>query len=494
MAKPLPAFMLKGREDDLAMAGMQGGDAKQALLDAENDKILREKREVAKIWIKDLQKFYISPYLTCGECNHVCFINSAQLEAALERNTVVFEDLGPEQQKEYKEASLNVEALPPCPGCNRTYKFLVGAHDLSALINMDKKAQAERRRQEFLAAKLLQSRVRGIFARKDSKKRAKAKELYKRLLNRGATIIQTHWRGHRARIVTITELALQLIRNAHKRLLKTAMFNKFGMKKVFYFKKPVQLKMLHQDYQLLIERLGNQPKMHQLEWSVQEIARRIFRLQCNFAIRIQKLVRGVIGRNFIRHFRAERARLTRIQTKGVFAIQRVYRGWYFRENAKEQKLSKWKMKMKAAYKMERLENKAKKKKARDRELLMRRYVKDRRQEMSARVTGKTVYGEENGQKMIAFQKSCYGDHKLKKQVVQYTRNRKAEKLNEVKDMAKRFARHRFVQKKEAQDSIFVDYYKPEKDARRDEFMKRIEGLKARFSVIGPGKSYKDLIK
>ena len=252
--------------------------------------------------------------------------------------------------------------------------------------------------------------------------------------------------------------------------------------------------MLHQDYQLLIERLGNQPKMHQLEWSVQEIARRIFRLQCNFAIRIQKLVRGVIGRNFIRHFRAERARLTRIQTKGVFAIQRVYRGWYFRENAKEQKLSKWKMKMKAAYKMERLENKAKKKKARDRELLMRRYVKDRRQEMSARVTGKTVYGEENGQKMIAFQKSCYGDDKLKKQVVQYTRNRKAEKLNEVKDMAKRFARHRFVQKKEAQDSIFVDYYKPEKDARRDEFMKRIEGLKARFSVIGPGKSYKDLIK
>ena len=52
-------------------------------------------------------------------------------------------------------------------------------------------------------------------------------------------------------------------------------------------------------------------------------------------------------------------------------------------------------------------------------------------------------------------------------------------------MKKKFARHRFIQKKEKQDSVFTGYFKPEKDKRREEFMKRIDNLKARFSVIGP---------
>ena len=224
---------------------------------------------------------------------------------------------------------------------------------------MDKKAMAERRRRERLASQLIQARIRGIFARRD-KAEGKAKELYRRLLNRASVIIQTHYRGHRARLIAVTERSLELIRNAHKRLLRSALFNKFGMKKVFYFKKPVQVKLLHEDYRLLIERLGNNPPLYRLEWSMQEIARRIFRLQCNFAIRIQKVVRGIIGRNFIRLFRAERSRLTRIQTFGVFLIQKAYRGWFFREKRKATKLSKWKEKMRLMYKNERLDKKNKK--------------------------------------------------------------------------------------------------------------------------------------
>ena len=436
-------------------------------------------------------------FVNIGECNTVCFINAVQLEKALERNTLVYEDLPPEQQKEYKEASLNIEALPPCPGCNRTYKFRVGAWDLSDEINMDKKAMAERRRRERLASQLIQARIRGIFARRDAKRRAKAKELYRRLLNRASVIIQTHYRGHRARLIAVTERSLQLIRNAHKRLLRSALFNKFGMQKVFYFKKPVQVKLLHEDYRLLIERLGNNPPLHRLEWSMQEIARRIFRLQCNFAIRIQKVVRGIIGRNFIRLFRAERSRLTRIQTFGVFLIQKAYRGWFFREKRKATKLSKWKEKMRLMYKNERLDKKNKKLKKDRRDLLMRRYKKERREEQMAIMTGKTVYGEENGQRLLAFSKSIYSDGKLQDQARSWVHNRREEKfgkLGELKRMKKKFARHRFIQKKEKQDSVFTGYFKPEKDKRREEFMKRINNLKARFSVIGPGKSWQDQIK
>ena len=419
------------------------------------------------------------------------------MEKALERNTLVFEDLSPEQQKEYKEASLNIESLPPCPGCNRTYKFRVGAWDLSVEINMDKKAMLERKRRERLSSQLIQARIRGIFARRDAKRRAKAKELYKRLLNRACVIIQTHYRGHRARLIAVTERSLQLIRNAHKRLLKTALFNKFGMKKVFYFKKPTQVKLLHEDYRLLIERLGNNPPLHRLEWSMQEIARRIFRLQCNFATRIQKLIRGVIGRNFIRQFRAERSRLTRIQTFGVFLIQRAYRGWFFREKRKATKLSKWKEKMRQMYKKERLVKKNKKNKQTKRDLLMRRYKKERREEQMAIMTGKTVYGAQDGQRMLAFSKSIYADDKLQNQTRSWIENRREEKfgkLGELKTMKRKFARHRFIQHKEKQDTVFTGYFKPEKNQRREEFMKRINNLKARFSVIGPGKSWQDQIK
>lgn len=41
---------------------------------------------------------------------------------------------------------------------------------------------------------------------------------------------------------------------------------------------------------------------------------------------------------------------------------------------------------------------------------------------------------------------------------------------------------------------FVSYFEPETRARREEFMARIDRLKERFSVIGPGKNWKDLIK
>ena len=61
-------------------------------------------------------------------------------------------------------------------------------------------------------------------------------------------------------------------------------------------------------------------------------------------------------------------------------------------------------------------------------------------------------------------------------------------------MKRKFARHRFIQHKEKQDTVFTGYFKPEKNQRREEFMKRINNLKARFSVIGPGKSWQDQIK
>ena len=87
--------------------------------------------------------------------------------------------------------------------------------------------------------------------------------------------------------------------------------------------------------------------------------------------------------------------------------------------------------MRLMYKKERLDKKNKKLKKDRRDLLMRRYKKERREEQMAIMTGKTVYGEENGQRLLAFSKSIYSDGKLQDQARSWVHNRREEKFGKI---------------------------------------------------------------
>ena len=189
-----------------------------------------------------------------------------------------------------------MEVLPECKGCGRTYAYHVGAMDLSHLIAANAKERARRKRMERMAATMLQKRIRGIRDRKLGATRAKARLLYLRLLNRAAILIQSQYRGHLDRRTGITKLSLQLISKAHTRLHREALRNRFGARKVFWFKRKAELKLLFQDYRVLVQRLGNKPDRLTMEWNCQEIARRIFQMQTVYAIKIQRLARGIFGR------------------------------------------------------------------------------------------------------------------------------------------------------------------------------------------------------
>ena len=162
------------------------------------------------------------------------------------------------------------------------------------------------------------------------------------------------------------------------------------------------------DYKLLCARLGNEPAVHALEWNVGEIARRIYKLQCAFATRIQKIFRGLLGRNFIRLYRRERARLWRIQAAGTFMIQRTYRGWVFRMRFRRHREKRAKSKLMQMYLSERKDQKVAARKREQRRVLMQRYKKQRKEEVSARFTGKSPFGAANGRKMKAFSLTEYG--------------------------------------------------------------------------------------
>ena len=92
------------------------------------------------------------------------------------------------------------------------------------------------------------------------------------------------------------------------------------------------------DYRLLVRRTGNQPPLHKVEWNIHEIARRIYAMQCARATIIQRRMRGIIGRSFIRDYRRERSRLYAIHTAAALKVQRAYRAWEGRKAGRAQKL------------------------------------------------------------------------------------------------------------------------------------------------------------
>lgn len=473
-----PSFMLKG--EDAAISSLSNNTTD------DNNKAEEDAKKTAQsshmvLRIEDLQSFYLSPYLSCAECNGITFINSEMLQKAL------IADVGGET------GGLLLEALPECSGCSRTYAYHIGAKDLSSLIAANKRALARKRARELAASILLQRRMRGVFARQEYARRQAAKHLFKRLLNRGATIIQTQYRGRLGRREGVAEASLAWIKNAHQKLLKLSLVNRFGLRKVFWFKSKSELKLLFLDYKLLCQRLGNEPPVWSLEWNVGEVARRIYKLQCAYATRIQKIFRGLLGRNFIRLYRRERARLWRIQAAGTFIIQRTYRGWWWRMEWRRHREKVAKDKYMSLYLKDRKIKKDKVNKKEQKRILMQRYKKQRKQEVIAKFTGKSPFGAHDGKKMKAFALTPYGDNKVDVLTSQWTRQQKQEKLNNKKLVSDKFARIEYVRGKSKKFQPFETYYKPETKQRREEFMAKIESLKSRFSVIGPGKDWRDLI-
>lgn len=484
---PVPAFMMRSDAAAQKMASLQASaeEQRERLAAEEARKEQEEKNDMPSqmvLKVEDLEAFYLSPYLTCSECNAVVFINATML-----RDALVADATGGNR------GHLKLEALPECSGCGRTYAYHVGAKDLSALIAANKRALARKRARELAAAIVLQRRQRGVFGREEYARRSAAKHLFRRLLNRGAVLIQSQYRGRLGRREAITELSLQLIKNAHKKLLTMSLVNRFGQRKVFWFKARSEILLLYRDYKLLSRRLGNEPPVHAIEWNCAEVARRIYKLQCAFATRIQKVFRGVLGRNFIRSYRRERARLWRIQAAGTFLIQRLYRGWWFRLQGRRAKEASTKEKLMEAYMSERNAKKAAARKAEQRRRLMQRYKRERQEERSARFTGKSPFGALGGRKMEAFRLTEYGDDKARKLASKWTHDAKNDLREEQKLTTDKFKRIEYVRQKGKDFEPFKEYFAPETRARREEFLSRIDALKARFSVIGPGKDWRDLI-
>ena len=205
-----------------------------------------------------------------------------------------------------------------------------------------------------------------------------------------ATRIAAAYRGHLDRRAASVERCLKRIRNTSRILLLEALRNRKGVK-VFWYKRKEELRLLYRDYRLLVSRLGNDPPLHRVEANIHRLFDNIDRIEGAYATIIQKRVRGIIGRAFMRELRAEKFYLFAKQNAAAFTIQKTVRGWTHRRFSKKLRILHKRDRFVQRFQEEITQQR---RKTRGRGLqaqVTRAYVHGRKHEKMARLLGRIPY-------------------------------------------------------------------------------------------------------
>ena len=346
-------------------------------------------------------QWYLTPYLTCKECNAVSFVDSHKMQPLVEGSS------------EWSGAYGEVwgEWLPACSKCTATHAFVLGAREYSATI-AEARIGLERvaRRQNHLATKV-QAVARGHASRVREKARLAAEAAALAELARRAKVLQRSYRMCRSRLHVTALRNLRRISRAHRNVLYLALRpNKqlWGMERVFWYRRRAELALVFSDYRVLVERQGNVPTLKRVRINFQNLHDRIHHFEGLYATTIQAIVRGVEGRRHITQYRLCLALLLGIHCTASVAIQRVCRGWRGRRDALRARDDRTLEKYRRGYlEGRRIEAKKKAGNATS-ERVLGHYKKERKLEFTARATGLTAFGADGGRKLRSFANSVYG--------------------------------------------------------------------------------------
>jgi len=346
-------------------------------------------------------RWYLTPYLTCKECNAVSFVDSHKMQPLVEGSS------------EWSGAYGDVwgEWLPACSKCSATHAFVLGAREFSASI-----AEARLGLEHVIVAQSrmatrMQCIARGHVSRVALKARLAAEAAALAELSRRSETLQRAYRMCRSRLHLTALRNLNRINRAHRNVLYLALrpnTKLWGTERVFWYRRRAELALVFDDYRVLVQRQGHIPPMKRVRNNFQNLHDRIHHFEGRYATTIQKVVRGIEGRKHILIYRLCLAQLLGIHCTASMAIQRICRGWRGRRDAIRASDTRMLEKYRRSYLDERrvgLKGKAEKA---TRERVLGRYKQERALEFSARATGKTAFGADGGRKLRAFGKSVYG--------------------------------------------------------------------------------------
>eukprot|EP00750_Incisomonas_marina_P022035 INCI4829.1.p1 GENE.INCI4829.1~~INCI4829.1.p1 ORF type:complete len:479 (-),score=104.83 INCI4829.1:654-2009(-) len=344
-------------------------------------------------------KFYLSPYLTCMECNTLHMVNSTKL----------FMQIIASVKQGSGMKGVDVEILPVCTGCRQSYAFSVGADDFTDQIAQSKLTLHKLREMRAAAALKVQISYRGLAGRRAAVRELRLKRQKKRAMRLAATKVENNWRVRVAKQTLRVKRAVKRVCAAHHIVITASLEPRPGGLKTYWYDREEELDLLKLDYRELIRRSGNSPPKHVVERNLLEMEARVHELECMYAALIQKRFRGMVGRRFMLFYRQAVARRLGYHNTAAMRIQLFFRNAFARKALARLKFEKKTAQWLQDYKdVNAAERKAAARKAfTDR--VQEWYNKERDEEVVARYTGKTAYGAYGGKRQIAFQKSAYAD-------------------------------------------------------------------------------------
>ena len=430
---------------------------------------------------KDL--FYISPYLTCEECNGIVYIDASKLRSRLNLNQ--FERVPPppkepgmesdeeEEEDPHKQMVIPSEPLPPCPGCHRTNTFRIGATDLTMLLASNVEELARKKRVQKRMAIKLQRCYRYYLARRYGRAQRHALIIKRMLDFRCASAIQAMARGRLGRRRKYVEEALVVIKKAHNLLLNRALYAKNYQMRVFWYKTKTELDILYSDYYVLVERTGHNPPLCIVEDNVKEIARRILDRISELATKVQARWKGISVRRYLNVYRLEVTRVREILAGAAFKIQRTFRGLKGRYLAGTILNTNLKDKILDEYQTERFNKQEARNMKEANDKLKVHYTKERQEERSARFTGLVNPKLADGKKMKAFHESMFGDDSVQILMDDFMSDVKARKEREDQLEEEKKVRAEWVRVEQLKDPGLKLYFEEEMRERREGIIKTL---------------------
>jgi hypothetical protein len=249
----------------------------------------------------------------------------------------------------------------------------------------------------------------------------------------GAMKITALARGRLARRQFQTEKALKVIYTSHPLLIKYALRSKPGEKKVFWYKREVERKMLFANYIILVEKTGNNPPRIIVERNLQEIAIRILIRKNELIVLLQKIWRGFLSRRIVKYFRTELSRMFSINVAKVIRIQATYRGHHVRVNMGKYYYHRFHEKTMEKYLNERKLSILLQDKQNAKAMSLYSYKKDHQLEKTARYIGKVPYATDYNDPLKGYKTAWNEEEAYKRKIFQQSNLSDDKTLNLLKE-------------------------------------------------------------
>ncbi|ETW01265.1 hypothetical protein, variant 2 [Aphanomyces invadans] len=273
---------------------------------------------------------YVSPYLSCKDCNALNFINATPIGMGFD---LVAKGKPPVASGKYildirqRLASLRREVLPVCVGCGRTIHLAVGVRDFTPQLAEEAAAFQRSGDTRYHAAVQLQCAGRRWLARSEAHRRRVEKAKRDAVERRAAVTVQRRMRGVISRQTTRIQSGICIIQWAHP-MMKSIVLDESkwdsSRPPLFWFEGD-DLTLICTDYRNYLDRCGPLMTLRRFESNVVQFVHRINEMERKMATRIQAQWRGLKARREVATLKSAMAVLEEVRFKAAVLIQRTVR-------------------------------------------------------------------------------------------------------------------------------------------------------------------------